>query len=41
MIADLALAASALVGGLSTNVAMYLAAALLLGCYFALQSGTG
>jgi MFS family permease len=40
MIADLALAASALVGGLSTNVPMYLVAALLLGCYFALQSGT-
>src|SRR5580698_6634925 len=40
MIADLALAASALVGGLSTNVATYLVAALLLGCYFALQSGT-
>jgi predicted MFS family arabinose efflux permease len=40
MIADLALAASALVGGLSTSVPTYLAAALLLGCYFALQSGT-
>jgi predicted MFS family arabinose efflux permease len=40
MIADLALAASALVGGISTDVPMYLAAALLLGCYFALQSGT-
>jgi MFS family permease len=40
MIADLALAASALVGGISTSVPMYLAAALLLGCYFALQSGT-
>ena len=40
MIADLALAASALVGGLSDNVPMYLVAALLLGCYFALQSGT-
>ncbi len=40
MIADLALGASALVGGLSTNVPMYLVAALLLGCYFALQSGT-
>jgi MFS family permease len=40
MIADLALAASALVGGLSSNVPMYLVAALLLGCYFALQSGT-
>jgi MFS family permease len=40
MIADLALAASAAVGGLSTGVPMYLVAALLLGCYFALQSGT-
>ncbi|MDQ6695864.1 MAG: MFS transporter [Actinomycetota bacterium] len=40
MIANMALGASALVGGLSTNVATYLVAALLLGCYFALQSGT-
>jgi hypothetical protein len=40
MIADVALVGSALVGGLSTNVATYLVAALLLGCYFALQSGT-
>jgi MFS family permease len=40
MIADLALAASVLVGGASTNVRTYLVAALLLGCYFALQSGT-
>jgi MFS family permease len=40
MIADAALAASAVVGGASTNVPMYLVAALLLGCYFALQSGT-
>jgi predicted MFS family arabinose efflux permease len=40
MIADLALAASAVVGGISTSVPMYLVAALLLGCYFALQSGT-
>jgi predicted MFS family arabinose efflux permease len=40
MIADLALATSAIVGGISTSVPMYLAAALLLGCYFALQSGT-
>jgi len=39
IIADVALAASALVGGASTNVSMYLVAALLLGCYFALQSG--
>jgi len=37
---DLALAASALVGGLSTDVATYLLSALLLGAYFALQSGT-
>jgi MFS family permease len=40
IIADVVLAASALVGGLSTNVPTYLVAALLLGCYFALQSGT-
>ena len=40
MIANVALAGSALVGGLATNVATYLVAALLLGCYFALQSGT-
>jgi MFS family permease len=40
VMADIALAASALVGGLSTNVPTYLMAALLLGCYFALQSGT-
>jgi hypothetical protein len=40
MIANVALAGSALVGGLSTNVPTYLVAALLLGCYFALQSGT-
>jgi MFS family permease len=40
IIADLALAASALVGGASHNVPTYLVAALLLGCYFALQSGT-
>ena len=40
MIANVSLAGSALVGGLSTNVATYLVAALLLGCYFALQSGT-
>ena len=31
---------SVLVGGLSTNVATYLVAALLLGVYFAMQSGT-
>lgn len=40
MIANVALAGSALVGGLATNVVTYLVAALLLGCYFALQSGT-
>ncbi len=40
MIANVALGASALVGGLSTNVTTNLVAALLLGCYFALQSGT-
>jgi MFS family permease len=40
ILANLALAGSALVGGLSTNVATYLVAALLLGAYFALQSGT-
>ena len=40
MIAGGALMASELVGGLSTNVATYLAAALLLGVFFAMQSGT-
>jgi MFS family permease len=40
MIADLALAGSALVGGASHSVPVYLVSALLLGCYFALQSGT-
>jgi MFS family permease len=40
ILADLALAGSALVGGLSHNVSTYLASALLLGVYFALQSGT-
>jgi predicted MFS family arabinose efflux permease len=40
IIADVALAASSLVGGASHNVPTYLVAALLLGCYFALQSGT-
>jgi hypothetical protein len=40
ILANIALAGSALVGGLSTNVATYLVAALLLGAYFALQSGT-
>jgi predicted MFS family arabinose efflux permease len=40
IIANVALAASAVVGGLSTNVATYMVAALLLGVFFALQSGT-
>jgi MFS family permease len=40
MIADIAMAASALVGGASHSVPTYLMSALLLGCYFALQSGT-
>jgi MFS family permease len=40
VLADLALAGSALVGGLSTDVPTYLVSALLLGVYFALQSGT-
>jgi hypothetical protein len=35
-----ALIASSLLGGLSTSVAMYVAAAMLLGVYFALNSGT-
>jgi predicted MFS family arabinose efflux permease len=40
ILADLALAGSSLVGGLSRSVSTYLASALLLGVYFALQSGT-
>jgi MFS family permease len=40
MISNAALGASELVGGLSTNVPMYLISALLLGVYFALHSGT-
>ncbi|HEY3975716.1 MAG TPA: MFS transporter [Streptosporangiaceae bacterium] len=40
MVASAALAASSLVGGLSTNVATYIAAAMILGVYFALNSGT-
>jgi MFS family permease len=40
MIASVALIASEVVGGLSTNVATYLVAALLLGVFFAMQSGT-
>lgn len=38
--ASAALIASSLLGGLSTNVAMYVVAAMLLGVYFALNSGT-
>lgn len=40
MISNAALGVSELVGGLSTNVPMYLGSALLLGVYFALHSGT-
>jgi MFS family permease len=40
MVGNLGAFASVLVGGLSTNVGMYLVAALLLGVYFAMQSGT-
>jgi MFS family permease len=40
VIAVCALAVSALVGGLSTNVATYTVSALFLGVFFALQSGT-
>lgn len=38
--ASLALAASSLLGGLSTNVTMYVLAAMILGVYFAMNSGT-
>jgi MFS family permease len=38
--ASVALIASSLLGGLSTSVAMYVVAAMLLGVYFALNSGT-
>jgi hypothetical protein len=38
--ASAALVASSLLGGASTNVAMYIAAAMILGVYFALNSGT-
>jgi predicted MFS family arabinose efflux permease len=38
--ASIALIASSLLGGLSTNVATYIAAAMVLGVYFALNSGT-
>jgi MFS family permease len=40
ILANVALGGSALVGGLSANVPTYLVSALLLGVYFALQSGT-
>jgi MFS family permease len=40
MVASVALAASSLLGGLSTNVGTYIAAAMILGVYFALNSGT-
>ena len=40
LVANLALAVSALVGGLSESVGVYLLAALFLGVYFAMQSGT-
>jgi hypothetical protein len=38
--ATVALAASSLLGGLSTNVVMYVLAAMILGVYFAMNSGT-
>jgi MFS family permease len=38
--ASIALIASSLLGGLSANVATYVVAAMLLGAYFALNSGT-
>ena len=38
--ATVALIASSLLGGLSTNVPTYIAAAMILGAYFALSSGT-
>jgi MFS family permease len=37
---SIALAASSLIGGLSTDVATYIVAAMILGVYFALSSGT-
>lgn len=40
MIGNLGMFGSALVGGLSTNVSTYIAAAMLLSIYFAMQSGT-
>jgi MFS family permease len=38
--ASVALAASSLLGGLSTNVTTYVVAAMILGVYFAMNSGT-
>src|SRR4051795_10469875 len=40
VLATIALAASALVGGLSNTPGMYAVSAVLLGVYFALESGT-
>jgi predicted MFS family arabinose efflux permease len=40
ILASVALAASSLLGGLSDNVATYVAAAVILGVFFALSSGT-
>ena len=40
IISSIAAAASALVGGLSHNVATYIVAAMILGVYFAMNSGT-
>jgi predicted MFS family arabinose efflux permease len=39
-VASVALALTALIGGLSANVPMYIASALVLGVYFAMYSGT-
>jgi Major Facilitator Superfamily/Putative zinc-finger len=40
VVASAALAASSLLGGLSTNVVTYVVAAMILGVYFAMSSGT-
>jgi MFS family permease len=40
VVASIALALTALIGGLSTNVPSYIASALVLGVYFAMYSGT-
>jgi predicted MFS family arabinose efflux permease len=40
VLSSAALAASSLLGGLSTNVATYVVAAMILGIYFAMNSGT-